>query len=1089
MPKPFKIYRSSAGSGKTYTLAKDYLRLALRNPAYFRHILAVTFTNKATQEMKDRILRYLHDFSRGRQNEMYHELKDYLQFNETQFQDRCQSVLSNILHSYTNFAVSTIDAFFQKVIRAFSREVGLYGGFTLELEQDKVLAVVIDRLLEEIGENQTLTEWLIRFSEGKVDEGKSWDVRNDIRTLGYEVFKEHFKVIEPGLIQASGTPQQLLPVVKEVRQIIAVFENYMKGLGEKGLSLMQQYQLEVGDFAYSKTGVANYFNRLVEGNDYEPKNRVLLALDNVEAWYSKTSQKKDIIQQAVEAGLIAWLNDAVDYYNKQFFFYESAREVLRNLYTYGILSDITRKLREYKQENDVMLISDAAHFLKEIIDDNDSPFIYEKVGSFYHHFLIDEFQDTSGFQWQNFKPLVENSLAEGYSNMVVGDVKQSIYRWRGGDWKLLLDGIQNEMPDGYIQAAELAHNFRSKYHVVTFNNQLFATAAGMLKNKLSEIISAVDDEPLQAKLLPEAAKIEAAYQQVKQQPTQTGAEVKKGCIHMTFLADSFEEDGTKTGWKEKVNRRIPEILEDLQDQGVSLKDIALLVRNARDGKAIADFLLDFRQSDQAKQEYLYDVVSNEALFLQAAPSIQLLINIFKYLVNPQDQVARVSVAYEYQRYVINNEEVANDDLVFAKDEETLEAYLPEAFRKQRNLLNKIPLFELVERLIEIFELHKLSGELAYIQAFQDYVLNFTGKEKDDISSFLSWWEDNAHKLAIQVSDDIDAVQILTIHKSKGLQFKVVIIPYLNWELDHDTRKSNILWSKSAAEPFSKFGYFPLRYSNNLKNTVFKADYYQEMVLSYMDNLNLLYVAFTRAEDGLFAFGNQPSKTRQTQQKINDVAALVHHILTDAEMVMTIDDDDQTTFKLGSIADISSSGKETEQTHTITLNEYHTSSWRHKLAIRQRAGELFTEVVEERQSKINYGLLIHELLSRIKHKDNLEKALQDLLLEGVIGQNEQNLLHQKITKLWQVPSVDAWFSTDWEVKTEVPILPKTGEMSRPDRVMIRGQQAIIVDFKTGERKSRDRQQVIEYADLLKAMGFAEIEGYLLYIEEEATEQVV
>ena len=1043
--------------------------------------------------MKDRILSYLHDFSLGRQNQMYHELKAYLKLDEARFGERCKSVLSSILHNYTNFSVSTIDAFFQKVIRAFSREVGLYGGFTLELEQDKVLRTVVDKLMEEIGENLTLTEWLIKFSEDKVDEGKSWDVRNDIRMLGYEVFKEHFKTIEPSLIQASDAPDKLKAIIKEVQQIKAVFENYMKGLGDKGMALMQKYGLEVGDFAYGKTGVANYFYRLQEGNDYTPKNRVLLSLDNIEAWYSKSSKKKAVIEEAVEAGLITWLNEAVDYYDRQYHLYESARQVLRNLYTYGILTDITRKLREYKTENYVMLISDAAHFLKKIINDNDSPFIYEKVGSFFHHFLIDEFQDTSGFQWENFKPLVENSLSQGYSNMVVGDIKQSIYRWRGGDWKLLLEGIKRDIPAGYIQADQLDHNFRSKPHIVKFNNKLFSQAAALLKENLSDTISEVAGEGLRSQLLLEAAKIEEAYQQVVQQPAKTAPDDKKGYVNVTFLENDVDidadADGEKISWRDKANNKIPGILEAMQDQGVGLKDIAVLVRNARDGKAVADFMLNFQQSPNARQGYRYDVVSNEALFLVAAPSIQLLINIFKYLVNPLDHVARTSVVYEYQRYVVNNSEVTNEGLLSVPDDSIVDAFLPGAFHEQRDLLNKAPLFELVERLIDIFGLHRLPGELAYIQAFQDQVLNFTGDEKGDISSFLEWWEDNAHKLAIQVSDEIEAARILTIHKSKGLQFKVVIIPYLNWELDHDPRKNNILWGKTTEPPFASFGHFPLRYSVNLKNTVFRSDYYEEMILTYMDNLNLLYVAFTRAEDGMFAFGQQPSKTRGTGGKINHVATLVFRLLTGLELMEQIENEDGLTFELGAISAISGSKKDESQIHSINLKQYHTNNWQDKLAIRQRAASFFTEAFEERRSKINYGLLVHDLLARIKHKENLERALDELLLEGAIGQSEREMLYSKISRLFQIPVVDSWFSTDWEVKTEVPILPKTGEIGRPDRVMVKGKQAIIVDFKTGAPKGRDRQQVIEYTDLLKAMGFTAIDGFLLYIEKQEVEQVV
>ena len=291
------------------------------------------------------------------------------------------------------------------------------------------------------------------------------------------------------------------------------------------------------------------------------------------------------------------------------------------------------------------------------------------------------------------------------------------------------------------------------------------------------------------------------------------------------------------------------------------------------------------------------------------------------------------------------------------------------------------------------------------------------------------------------------------------------------------------------QPFAGFGYFPLRYSTNLKHTVFKSDYYREMILTYMDNLNLLYVAFTRAEDGLFAFGQLPPKSRNTGGKINHVANLVHRLLADSDLMAEDDQGDELVFRLGSASEINDSKKEESQIHSVTLQQYHSNNWHDKLAVRQRAASFFTEAFEERRSKINYGLLVHELLARIKHKDHLERALDELQQEGAIDQSDREMLHRRISGLFQMPVVNSWFSTDWEVKTEVPILPKTGEIGRPDRVMIADRQAIIVDFKTGEPKSRDRQQVMEYLDLLREMGFTAVSGYLLYIEKQEVEQVV
>lgn len=1091
----FKLYRSSAGSGKTYTLAKEYLKLALnpRSDKAFMHILAVTFTNKATQEMKERIITYLREFSLGRQVDMYAELKTHTQLDDQAFQTRCKLVLSHILHQYAHFSVSTIDAFFQKVIRAFAKEVGLYGGFTLEIDQNKVLRYVIDDLLEEIGENKTLTQWLLKFSEEKVDEGRSWDIRSDIRSLGAEVFKEHFKTFESNLADIAGAPGKLNQLVKEFQVIVAKFENYLKNIGEKGLQLIENSNLEITDFAYGKTGVANYFYRLRSTNDLQPKSRVREATDNIEAWYSRSSKRKDEIASAVESGLIEWLNEAVNYYDTHVETYESARQVLKNLYTFGILTDITRKLQDYKVKNDVMLISDAAHFLQEIIRDNDSPFIYEKVGSFYNHFLIDEFQDTSGFQWQNFKPLIENSLSEGHRNLLVGDVKQSIYRWRGGDWKLLLEGVEDEIHPAYIDKQSLNYNYRSQWKVINFNNAIFTNAAAILEETLVVRFDAIEDDDLKDNLVSEANKITMAYHDVMQEPGNQAVDMDQGFVKLKFFDKGEGEDGEEINWKQQAMAEIPQLLEMLQDNKVSLKDVAVLVRNGREGREIANLMLEYQKSPASKPGYNYTVVSNEALYLHAAPSVQFLINVLKFLTNPMDQVAKVSIVYEFQQYILKNKTHEAAELLHQIDDDNLKKWLPAAFVDKRISLGKLPLFEMVEQIIDIFQLWQVTGEWTYMQSFQNVVLNFSDADKGDINSFLAWWEENEHNLTIQLSDDVDALKILTIHKSKGLQFKVVLVPFLSWELDLDSRKNNIIWTKVKQRPFSDIGYFPLRYSSELAKTIFKGYYFEEMVRSYMDNLNLLYVAFTRAKEGLICYGELPPNIKSIQpgSAVKNVGALVHKLLNDPDKFGANEWVDENTYCRGTMGGIQPSSVTGHDMETVALKNYVSNSWRRKLAIKPRATDFFQSDNLAKQAKINYGLLIHDLLARIQHKNHLPRALQDLVMEGIIDNSQKTQLQEKMNSLFSHEMISKWFTADadWEVKTEVPILPKSGEMSRLDRVMTRGSKAIIIDFKTGQKMGKDQQQVMLYADLLREMGFNSIKAYLLYIEDEVIEEVI
>ena len=1083
----FKIYRSSAGSGKTYTLTREYLKLALHKPDYFKHILAVTFTNKATEEMKNRIIGTLYDFSLGGSGDLAEELKQSLDLTDKVFIQRSKDVLSNILHNYSHFAVSTIDAFFQNVVRAFSKEIGLHGAFTLELEQDKVLAEVIDKLLSELGKHKTLTQWLSRFAQEKVDEAKSWDVRNDIKSLAFELFTEEFKSFESEIAALSEQRDFFRTFLKEVQKLISIFESEMARIGKQALLAMGNHGLEISDFSYGKTGVANYFQKIIEGKDVEPGKRVLGSLDNIESWYSKSSKKKDLIEQAVENDLIHLLNQAVDYYDQNHSQYYSALKVVRYVYVVGILSDLTNKLRAYKAENDVMLISDAALFLKEIIDGNDTPFIYEKVGSFYNHYLIDEFQDTSGFQWTNFKPLIQNSLAEGYTNLVVGDVKQSIYRWRGGDWRLLLEQIEADTGPAYVKNEVLDTNYRSTQNVIMFNNELFLNASQVLAQKCIDQLDALPDADSNANLKAQAEQIGIAYQDVVQNisPSKLNT-AKNGFVEVKFYQNSTKDDGESLSWKDHVNEYLPKLVEKLQDQQIPLKDVAVLVRNARDGKAVADLLLAYANSDSAESKYRYDVISNESLFLQSSPLVLLLINALKYIVDANNSLVLVNIAHEYQKYVLGKD-VEQNAIFSSISTDSINQFLPEEFVKKTRILSVIPLFEVVESLIRTFSISNVHGAYAYIQAFQDLVLEFTKNDKGDIASFLSWWEENKHKKAIQVSEDLDAIRILTIHKSKGLQFKAVVVPYCDWIIDHDTRQNNIVWCQSDQRPFSKVPYLPFRYEKGLVNTIYQKAYFEEMIKAYLDNLNLLYVAFTRAEDSLFIFGQQPTEKKDGSFDLKRVSDLLYAQFQSNEVFSEHWGDETLTYQTGQLEN-----GELEKGSEIAADEltaYPSTNWRKKLSIKRYGKGYFDADEKNSLQKINYGLLVHDILARMKSKEHLEPALNEMLYEGLIDEQDKEKLYAKISMLFENETVNDWFTTDWDVKTEVPILPDTGELSRLDRVMTQDDNAIIVDFKTGETKDAGHHRQVErYKQLLKGMGYSSVEGYLLYMDDIKVEKV-
>ena len=1099
--KNFVIYRSSAGSGKTYTLTREYLSLALKSPQYFRAILAVTFTNKASQEMKTRIIESLHQLAGGSSDGLAIELRTATGFNEKQLQKQAQEVLSAILHDYSFFAVSTIDSFFQTVIRAFAREVGLRAGFKVELEQEKVLEELIDLLLKEVQTDKVLREWLIQYTTDRVDEGYSWDIRQDIRRLAGEIFTEDFKRHEKALQEVAREPGRFLHFLHLLKELRDGFEEQMEQIGRQALQLMENHGLQLEDFSYGKTGVAAYFLRIQKDKkDYEPKTRATEALDNPEKWYSKSAKNKEDIETAVAAGLNELLRQAMRLYAEEHARYITAQQILRFVYTFGLLAKLTEKLRQYREEHELMLISDAAVFLRDIIGENEAPFIYEKTGSHFQHFLIDEFQDTSGFQWENFRPLVANSVASGNYNLVVGDSKQSIYRWRGGDWQLLLNQIELDIGAHQTATVELLHNWRSCREIIAFNNQLFLKAASALKQVYLDQVASVPDEAEQGILAFDARHITNAYKDVLQHfPDIKAANARCGYVQLQFLENKAAEEPEEEmeeeaagDWKARARENLLRSVEQLQDKGYRLKDIALLVRTKGDGKELADALMQAAESKPKNGPYRYQVVSNESLFLDSAASVCLLLNILRYMNNGNDLVARANMVYDYQTYILGRREQNLHSLFrsASRYEDSFEQYLPPSFVEKRPYLNKLPLYELVENLILEFELHKITGEWAYLQAFQDAVLNFAKTERGDIVSFLEWWKGSGSKLSVQLSNALDAIRIHTIHTAKGLQFKAVIVPYCNWRLDHNTRFNNFIWSKTEQQPFNKMEVLPIRYTGKLKESIFRLDYYREQLKAYLDNLNLLYVAFTRAEEALFAFAPLPAIDKKTgQAKATEISGLLYRLFESPEPadLSAHWNSDTATFSMGRLQQ-TKHGKEVSETKQLELRHYFTHRWRNRLAIRKRSGSLAYTKAGEEPADINWSQTIHTILARTATRAELPTVLDEVYFEGLINREEQKLVGRKIEQLFRHPQAGKWFDEGWEVRTAFPILTASGNISRPDRVITKEKTAIVINFKTIKPQAEHANSIRYFMSLLKRMHYQEVKGYLFYLEDEEVEEV-
>ncbi len=1002
--------------------------------------------------MKDRILLYLDIFIKDSPDPLAEELKSELKLDDQTFRQNATELRAEILHQYDQFSISTIDAFFQKVIRSFTRESGLIGDYRLEVDQDTVLEEVINDLIDELGQNKELTKWVVEFAKANLENDKPWDVRASLVDFANEIFREEFKAIEKEVREGSADPQFFVKLKDKLWKIKSSFASSVSKPAREALRVIEAGGWTDFDFSHGKNaGIFTFFNAFADSSSLSAMNSEWNRIRNYftfpKNWPSKNTLKRDAIIAAADTTLVPAIQQILTTFDKDFKKALSADVALRNMYVFGLLSDIARKLQDYKAENNLMLLADAPKFLHGIIQDSDTPFIYEKIGSFYRNYLIDEFQDTSGFQWKNFLPLLANGLDQGYPSLVVGDVKQAIYRWRGGDLTLLQQEVEKAIGGSRVQIQELDKNFRSARNIVRFNNALFKMA--------SNLVAADTGSPLAT----------AAYEDVTQQEFRD----IDGFVRIDFLRD--EQDGKR--WKDASMEMIPHHLEKLQQLGVPLSDIAILVRFNSEGQDVASYLMEYKNSGRALANCRYDVVSNESLRMEGAASVNLLLGALRYLLNPDDPIARAQLSYEYSRL---NEPKRNNVEVFAVTNQVVfESQLPDRFTKEKISLKKLPLYELTETLIEIFKLGKEEGELAYIIGFQDQVLEFYNRERNDIASFLEWWEDHKdkEKTSIKISGEVDAVKILSIHKAKGLQFKYVIVPFCAWNTDH-TRSPN-LWVRSEEEPFADAGFLPVPYSSSLDSTYFQSDYQRERTAVFLDNLNLMYVALTRAENGLIITSVTKSRFRTVGKWLSEA------IIQDSFLHSHFNESAQ-QLRLGDWEQLDTSVKG-NPVPAVALKSYGSFRWRDTIVIRQAGTSYFQELESESRAKIKYGIHLHAVLSRIKNAADVSKTIERLLREGMVIEEEVAELRQQLDALMSHPVIGRWFETGWDVRTEVPILLPAGDENRIDRLLTKDRKAIVIDFKTGVKTKADQKQVQAYMEILKKMGFTDVEGFLLYTRDQ------
>lgn len=986
--------------------------------------------------MKHRILTALLEIAEGSDDAMFQSLCQQLegQLDAPNIRERAKEAYDLIIHNYGRFEISTIDSFFSKVLRSFARELDLPLSYELEMNTSLALSESIDNLFRSLDDNKQVRDWLVSFANEQMENDKSWNVDQNVEKLGKNLFSEAF---QDGFKATDLSLEQLKELIAKMRKTVRAFEHQLKAYGNEALDLMSDHGVVVEDFKGGSRSVANTFRKLIKG-DHTLTNSFVKTVGGEDAWYSKTSQKADVIDQLV-AGRFGEIAQAVvkyiDEYQEE---YNTSKVLLKNMFSYGLLEELNKHLKAYRDEHNVMLISDNNLILRDILEQADAPFIFEKLGSFFKHIMIDEFQDTSNFQWNNLKPLVINALAEGNDVLIVGDVKQSIYRFRGGNMNLLLSGLKQELGAFYEDKTEqgLKENYRSMSQVVGFNNQLF--------DKLPELVGMNE-------LINDVDLFHRAYAGHNQK-----VKGKEG----GFVRVRFYEKGD-IPWKESALSDLVSIIRENKEQGFDLNDFLILVNaNAE----IVDIANTFLAED-------IPFINGESLKVAQSELVQFVIEIFRYLQSDHDQILLLNLIRLF--HLLSKQ---NGSSVFYRSKAermTLEeAGFPREFLDQRRHLKQQSLFDLISEVLLIFGFQEHAD--VYIQQFQDLVLEQTQRGINSINTFLEWWDNEGVDATVTANEEMNAVRIMSIHKSKGLEAPIVCIPFAHWSISPPVRHQ--FWTKHLPLDYADLKFVPLDYSRrSLSNSFFKEDFKEESAAFALDVLNKTYVAFTRAKEKLYV--SAPNGALRKGAAPSNIQALLWSVLPELQGKEQADPG-HVDYTFG--ADGAKVAGPTETGSAEHLRVYPSSSYLQKLTIRNDSERFFMLQETQGAQNITLGNQVHEVLSAIKVREDLEPVLKQMQQSGELDQTAVAAVSGRIKKLLDDPVISQWFSERYEVLNEREIW-HDGKIHKPDRIVTEGDKAIVVDYKKETEAQSHHDQVRRYMKAMRALGFKEVEGHLIYVE--------
>ena len=1100
--KKFKIYSSSAGSGKTYTLTKEYLKLALKtnDSVYFKKILAITFTNDAANEMKERVLSILKSFSElellppGEQLKITYLLQtivdeinsDYPEENVTIeiIKERARKTHKKIINDYSEFAIGTIDSFTNRIVSAFTEELNLPYNYEIDLDAKSFLQNSVDRLINKAGDfeledQKKLSDTLEEFIQEKIASGESLlSFPTDLTKFGCNLFDE--TVIDAIESLKSLNLSDFDEIRVEMRQKINSIEKEIKSIADLVVSSFRKLGLSIAHFEGKSRGIANYFESLAE-----EVIESILSKD-----FSNVLASGKISNNGVKKNEIDLVNSLFELFNDSYFNikklaeeYLSLKAVYQHLYKISVLHQLDKELEGLKREKNIVHISDFNKKIISIVLNEPVPFIYERLGEKYNHILIDEFQDTSVLQWNNLMPLIENSLGYEHLNLIVGDAKQAIYSWRGGDLKQIVHlskgnvlELVNQQEDNFagdlleqrydtiknhISPQLLNTNFRSKAEIINFNNDFFKVIADLYQSR-SEALAHVYDESFQ-QTLPENKKV-------------------GGHVEISFINtkdDLFIENEYKLETSVYIKNtlfNIKKIIDEALINGYPYKDIAILCRSNSKSKYIAEFLFQNK----------IKVISSDSLLLKSASSIRFIISIFKIVENPNDILLKYECIQLFHILILNRlpgefEQKTIEIVVRDKNIDLIYSYFQtKNIEIDATKLSQSSIYDLTESVIRVFNLLSIPQQSPFIYRFLDVILEFSVKKSNNLPEFMEYWETKNDQLSINTPKDWNAITVTTIHKSKGLEYPVVIVAFADWSLCINSK--SFLWinlSKLNYQPnsfsASKLSHVAVRAVKELENTIFKEDYQAKQANSFIENLNLMYVAFTRAVDRLYILSEDENNLMDKSRSSFKVVDLLYNYLDQKHLWNELNKN----YIIQQGGQKNSESREIKKTQAFLLNNTPTTDWKQKIKITDHSQEDIFDKINFDKRKEWFNKLIYVLIN-IKTKNDIDKIVQKMFFNGVLDKKEILDMKVQLLKIVENEKISKYFASGLNIIAEKQILNRfSTSQALPDRIIIENDKAIIIIFRSEEINEVDKQIFANYRNLLDKMHYKRVDA--IYID--------